>query len=209
MSKKFIELTGAKIGRWTVIERAGTDKWGSVLWKCICECGNEKLVRGVELKKGTSQSCGCLNQEQITKHGMYKSRPYKIWQGMKTRCTNSKQPNHERYGKRGITYNPRWESFENFWEDMGESYQDGLTIDRKNNQKGYSKDNCRWVTPHEQNKNMRSNVYLNHKGKKSTVEEISEQTGLLSTTIYNRRQRGWTDDKIINTSIIKKFANKK
>jgi len=202
-----IELTGTKKGRLTVIEQAGKDKWGSILWKCICECDNETIVRGVELKKGTTKSCGCLLKHKITHHGMSKTRPYKIWQGMKTRCTNKKQPNYERYGNRMIDYDQKWETFEGFWEDMKPQYQDGLTIERIDNSKGYSKDNCTWVTPHEQNMNMRTNVFINYNGLDYTVDDIVKMTGFPRSMIYRRNSIGWTGDQIINTPPRSKFSN--
>ena len=195
-----IELTGHKVGKLNVLEKTGTDKWGSILWKCVCECGNETIVRGVELKKGTTQSCGCLLQFKRTVHGMSKTRPYRIWQGMKTRCTNKKQPNYERYGERMIDYDPRWNMFVEFWKDMKESYQDGFTLERIDNYKGYSKDNCKWVTPHEQNMNMRSNVYINYNGINYTVDDIVKMTGFSRSIIYNRNRRGWTGEQIVNSA---------
>lgn len=204
---KVININGKRFGRWTVIERAGSDKYGTALWKCVCDCGNEKTVRGVELKKGTTQSCGCLHREITTKHGMSKSRPYKIWQGMKTRCTNQKQPNYERYGNRMIDYDQKWETFKGFWDDMKESYQDGLTIERMDNSEGYSKDNCKWVTPHEQNMNMRSNVYINYNGIDYMVDDIVKMTGFSRSLIYNRNRRGWSGEQIINTEPNTKYSN--
>ena len=204
---KIIELTGVKIGRLSVIERDGSDKWGSALWKCICECGNITTVRGVELKKGTTQSCGCLLKQKITKHGMSKTRPYKIWQGMKSRCTNQQQTNYERYGGRMIGYTPVWETFEVFWEDMKDTYQDRLTIERIDNSKGYSKENCKWATPHEQNMNMRSNVYINYNGIDYTVDEIVKMTGFSRSLIYNRNMRGWTGEQIVDSAPKTKYSN--
>ena len=206
MARK-LELKGKRFGRWTVLNRQGSTKYGEALWNCVCDCGTTRLVRASMLSNGTSKSCGCTTRESATTHGLSKTRQYHIWQAMKTRCTNIKQPNFERYGDRGITYDPRWEIFENFWEDMKTSYTDALTLERIDNSKGYSKENCRWATPHEQNMNMRSNIFIKHKDKLLTVAEVSKLTCLSATTIYNRRQRGWSDAKIISTPVIEKFAN--
>jgi len=126
---------------------------------------------------------------------------------MKTRCTNTNQPNYERYGDRGITYDPYWETFENFWNDMKSSYADTLTLERIDNFKGYSKENCQWATPHEQNMNMRSNVFIKYKEKLLTVLEVSKLTGIPMSTIYGRKQKGWSDEKIMSTQTRSKHTN--
>jgi hypothetical protein len=97
-------------------------------------------------------------------------------------------------------YDPRWETFENFWEDMKASYTDTLTLERIDNSKGYSKENCRWATPHEQNMNMRSNVFIKYRDRFLTVSEVSKLTGIATSTIYGRKQSGWSDEKIISAS---------
>jgi len=198
---KAMDLTEKKFGRWTVIERADSDKYGTAMWKCVCTCGNERTVRGVELKNGTSKSCGCLNHEIITKHGMHKSRPYKIWQGLKTRCTNSKQPNHERYGDRGIDYPERWKTFEGFWEDMQETYHDGLTIDRIDNSNGYSKDNCHWITPFEQNRNMQSNIFIEYNGTKYCLTDLATKIGIPRRRLYYLHNQGYSGMDLIKQAL--------
>ena len=201
-------LAGKRFGRWVVIERAGSTERYAALWKCVCDCGTERLVRGTALKNGKSMSCGCVNYEAHTTHGMVHTRPYRIWQGMKTRCMNKKQPIYESYGAHGITYDPSWESFERFWEDMKESYDDTLTIERIDNSKGYSKENCKWATYSEQNLNRESNILIKYKDRFWTVVDVSKLTGLAITTLYNRKKRGWSDEKITSTPTITKFANK-
>lgn len=110
---------------------------------------------------------------------------------------------------KGISYPKKWENFEGFYEDMGETYREGLTIDRINGTKGYSKENCRWANYDTQNNNKINNIMLNYEGQKLTVNKIAELTSLLPTTIYNRRRRGWSDEKIINTSPIEAYRRDK
>ena len=153
--------TGKRYGRWTVIAFAANHN-GKSYWKCRCDCGVEKDVMGKNLRNGRSQSCGCLmaelSAEKATSHGRCRTRTYHIWGAMKTRCTNKNYPQYDDYGGRGITVCERWlHSFENFLADMGEC-PDGLTIERRNNDAGYCKDNCKWATRAEQNNNKRNSV---------------------------------------------------
>lgn len=196
-----LKLSGKTFGKWTVVKRAGSTKRGESLWKCICKCGTERLVRGKNLVTGDSMSCGCENK--IT-HGMADTRPYRIWQSMKTRCTNMNQPNYERYGKRGITYDPQWEIFENFWADMKDSYTDSLTLERIDNYKGYSKENCRWATPHEQNRNMRSNIFIMYDGIKYCLSDLAILLGISRKKLYYHHAKGLRGNELID----KVFGNK-
>lgn len=196
-----LNLAGKMFGKFTVIKHNGTDKYGAALWECSCECGNIAVVRGTSLTSGNSTQCkNCANRT----HGLSSTNFYKVWQGMKTRCTNPKAINFDNYGGRGISYDVSWEQFENFYQDMIGGYEDGLTLERKDNLKGYSKENCKWVTPKEQNQNMRCNVYIDYQGAKLSADDVSKITGLTRFAIYHRHRRGWTGERIINTPQIPK-----
>lgn len=153
---------GERFGRLTVLEATKTVVYPSksrVLYhECRCDCGTVKFVTIYALRKGHTQSCGCLQADKTSTasrtHGLSKTRIYRIWSCIITRCTNPNAINYERYGGRGITVCDRWRKFENFLEDMGEP-SPGLTIDRLDNDKGYSKENCAWRTPTEQARNRR------------------------------------------------------
>lgn len=116
-----------------------------------CSCGSEpKTYLISELRSGKTKSCGCWNTEKITKHGMNQSRAYQCWADMKTRCDNSSNKYYDYYGGRGITYCDKWKTFEGFWEDMKDTYKDDLTLNRRDNDGAYCKENCCWDTKHFQ-----------------------------------------------------------
>ena len=151
------DLSGKVFGRLTVISFNGRSG-SQYLWNCQCECGKTNTPSRSSLVSGKSKSCGCLARERSaesqTKHGKSKDRVYKIYIGMKKRCNNKNSSNFKNYGAKGIKLCSRWEdSFDNFFEDMGDGYRDNLTIDRIDGEKGYSKDNCRWATMQVQNSN--------------------------------------------------------
>jgi len=149
------DLTDKIFGRITVIKVVGKSSSGNLIWECKCDCGKITNVRASSLKSGDTRSCGCLQRESATKHSMYGTRTYITWYSIKGRCNNPRIDSYPYYGLRGITYTPKWETFEGFYEDMGKR-PEGKTIDRIDPDGNYTKDNCRWATAKEQRANQRS-----------------------------------------------------
>lgn len=111
-------------------------------------------------------------------HGMTKTRPYKIWSGIMRRCYNKNEKCYSRYGGKGILVSKSWKNFVNFWNDMESTYFDKCSIDRINNNKGYSKENCRWVKLSEQSKNRRNVILYEHNGEKLSASDWDRKLGL-------------------------------
>lgn len=209
-NRSFKNLKGQVFGRLTVISINHTTRLGTY-WNCVCECGNECVVLTTKLSNGHTTSCGCRKDEikrdieKLNKsHGKSKTKLYKIFSGMKARCYRKSCPNYNRYGGRGIIICKEWlDSFENFYNwSISNGYKSGLSIDRIDNDKGYSPDNCRWVSAKEQANNTRSTVFLTYKGETKSASEWSEITGIRQATIVRRKTSyGWTDEECLTIKI--------
>ena len=204
---KFIDLTGQKFGRLTVIERAENGKQGHTYWLCKCICGNKTIVRGNHLRKGLIRSCGCLESENrktmSTTHGLTKTRLYNIWGHIIQRCTNPNSKNYKRYGGRGITICEKWRNdFVSFYKwAINNGYKDDLTIDRIDNNKGYFPDNCRWTDKITQANNTRSNRFLTFNNKTQTIAQWARELELNANRIGDRLNHGWSIEKALTTPI--------
>ncbi|MBU2704099.1 hypothetical protein Ga0466249_005252 [Sporomusaceae bacterium BoRhaA] len=207
---KFIDITGQKFGRLTAIERAGVDRYGKILWLFSCNCGNQCIALGNSVRLGYKKSCGCIAKENAIKlskknitHGLTGTRLFVIWTNMINRCYSPKNKFWHIYGGRGITVCDEWRSnpqaFVNWAIDNG--YEDDLTIDRKNNNNGYSPDNCRWATQIEQANNQRSNRMITAFGKTKTAQQWADGIGIQRSTLVSRIDHGWTPESALSISI--------
>lgn len=212
-------LVGQKFGRLTALERVSDKYYGEyakVVWKCICDCGSVKEVLADCLLSGNTKSCGCLANEikhrtdnKYKKHGLHNTRLHKIWDGMKMRCYN---PNHEayfRYGGRGIFICDEWlnddNGFQNFYNwAMLNDYSNTLTLDRINNNKGYSPDNCKWSTNSEQQHNRNDNVIITNGNKTQYIDEWMKETGLSRGAIKWRLKHWGNTEKLFIPAIKRK-----
>lgn len=173
---------------------------GGIIGIFQCRCGNTKELQIYRVNKGHIQSCGCLigdrNKERST-HNKSRTPEYETWHTMKERCLNENHKAYKLYGGRGITICDRWlKGFENFYEDMGNRPSSKYSLDRKNNEQGYNKENCRWATQKEQALNRRTNVVIEYNGKKQTMVEWSIELKMNYQTLRKRIfESKWTIEK--------------
>lgn len=194
---------GKKFGRLTVTSftQVKSKNYSCVGWVVTCDCGNQRVVLPYHLVTGHTTSCGCYkgelrsqkNKTEKTTHGGRHERLYGIWHGMKQRCYDKNNKDYPKWGGRGIKICDEWKndyaSFRSWSVDNG--YNDSLTIDRIDSEKGYDPSNCRWVDFHTQatnRKNIRSYV-LN--GEEKNLKELADEYGIQYGTLYRRIKSGW------------------
>lgn len=207
---------GQRIGRWKILSLCDPyvfTKTGYTLnrYLCKCDCGNEKKVREDTLINGESQSCGCLSREyskeRMTTHGLSYTHLYSVWNDMLRRCYNSNRKDYKNYGGRGIKVCDRWlgdRGLQNFIDDMIQSYEEGLEIDRIDVDGDYSPENCRWVTRREQVINRRSfgsnfdTHFIEFDGKKLCISQWASELGIPSSIIVDRIGKlNWSVEKAL------------
>lgn len=206
--RKYTDLIGERFDRLLVKDWLGAvDKGVGNIFLCMCDCGNETTATYHELTSGGKRSCGCLRKEvQLachTKHGDSYSRLYKIYRGMLSRCYNTNQIGYKNYWGRGITVCDEWQDYKNFREwALTHGYNDNLTIDRIDNDKGYSPDNCRWITSFEQASNQRTNKNITINGETHTTSEWCRRYGISRGVVWHRmNDYNWDAKKALETPV--------
>ena len=204
------DISGNRYGRLVVLTKCGhaVDKKGrkrELFWECRCDCGRIAKAKSSRLTAGVTRSCGCIRDESRQKHknaalthGMSYRPEYAAWKDMKRRCDKATFKQYKDYGGRGIGYSKRWEDFSAFYADMG-ARPKGHSLERKDNNKGYGPNNCRWATRSDQALNRRT----------AKLVTVGSETGALAsflpreTLAYKRAQdriaRGWEPEKAIRT----------
>lgn len=208
----FEDIEGQRFGRLTVLPICERRKCGSgneLFCLCRCDCGKEVFKRVADLKRGRIKSCGCYKKEVFTRKGKGKyptvhhgeqNRLYRIYNCMKNRCGDV---NNHRYGGRGITVCDEWNTFEKFQEwALANGYEETLTIDRIDNNKGYSPENCRWVDERTQANNTSRNRTITYNGETRTVAEWARIKNVKYRAFYNRVRYGWSDEDTIATPVM-------
>ena len=182
--KRVKDISGKRFGRFVVVEFVDTRKRQS-RWLCKCDCGNTKVIYKGNLTTGNTKSCGCLSLEVRITHGESKTRLYRIWEGIRRRCSNIKHEYWECYGGRGISVCQEWQdSYEVFrdWAKIN-GYDKSLTIDRKDNDGNYEPSNCRFITSAENSRNKRDT--------KLNWDKVNQIRELRKTTKMSSREIGY------------------
>jgi len=190
---RFIKREGQRFGRLLVIKRAGSNKQKTATWECLCDCGKMVVMAANNLQSGNSRSCGCLQRELTSarskRHGLTKTTCYNAWFNMKQRCTNAKGDDVKNYQNRGIMYCKEWEHFLNFYRDVGDKPANTY-LDRIDNEKGYSKENCKWSTPAESALNKRSSKTWHILGQQFPTSKDAAIALGVSEAVIHRRCKG-------------------
>ncbi len=190
--KKSKDMTGYRCGLLVAVGPTTERRGKSVVWECLCDCGNIKYASQAGLKRGTPKSCGCMPLPPpplCVKHGMVGHPLYKVWEGMMARCYNKTNKDYEHYGGRGIVVCDRWHDPRNFAADMSPRPA-GHSLDRIDNSSGYSPDNCRWATTFEQAANRRNNKLFTINGETLHQKEWCRRCNIAVSTFTNRLNEG-------------------
>jgi len=177
-----------KYNRLTIIKELERRN-GRRCFECQCTCWNIHMVLLSNLTTWKIKSCWCLNKELSSQrryiHWFTKTPIYACWEWLRHRCNRKSYHWYDRYWWRWITYDPRWESFIEFYKDMWWSYKRGLTLDRKDNNWNYNRANCRWVTHADQARNRNNNILY----KWRCLSEWCDQLWLKYSIVRERYRR--------------------
>lgn len=202
-------LAGERFGKLVVIGSVSEPFQSTTRWKCICDCGNYAYPAAHNLINGRSTSCGCLRRirasefaKSRTKHGGSGTRLYRIWRSMINRCYYKKDRCYSTYGGSGITICGEWRDNFGAFRDwaIANGYNDSISIDRIDVQKGYTPENCRWADRFEQANNRADTVYLTYNGSTKPITVWAQELGMPRSVLYQRiRYYGWEAERALTT----------
>lgn len=187
----FKDLTGLKFNFLTAV-RFSQMRNSRAYWIWKCECWLELELSGaiVTRKAKPQKSCKKCYDKRRLLHGMTNTKEFFAWRGILSRCNNKADEAYHNYGGRGITVCKRWLQFNNFFYDMGYAPSKKHSIDRVDNNKGYSKSNCRWATIQEQHRNKRTTRIIEYNGEKMCLKDWANKLGVNYYALMNRLNRG-------------------
>lgn len=178
-------------------------------WTFKCDCGNETVTNSSSVVRGKTRSCGCLQKETIANvgysnatHGHSRTPEYGTWLAMHRRCSDKDAPGYENWGGRGITVCERWKELSNFIADMGPRPKGRYTLERVNNELGYSPENCVWASYHTQHRNKRTNINVEYNGQTMCLKDAAKLAGINYSTVCKRISAlGWTPQQAITAPV--------
>ena len=202
--RAFKDLTGQKFSRLLVLERVENSKSGKARWRCRCDCGNEIIATGAHLLSGNTKSCGCWKKQRVLetniKHGLAHSKAYWNWQAMKNRCYNPDFQQYADYGGRGITVYEPWRNdfaaFFNYVSRLEHFGEEGMTLDRIDNDGNYEPGNLRWISRKMQTRNRRNTIIVEYNGEKMALAEAAEKSGIKRGILQARYHAGDRGEKL-------------
>jgi len=214
---KRIDLTKQRFGRLVVISAKEQDTHGMMVWECKCDCGKTSYIRSGDLRPGKVVSCGCYSRdiarERATKHHLSNDRLYCIYNNMVARCHRKSNKSFKDYGARGIGICKEWDNnFPAFAKWALESgYKSNLTIERKDVNKGYSPENCTWITNEAQAINRRTTHWVTYKGETMPLSYLAQKVGVTRQAIRDREDKFNKDYEAIVNDILssKKHTSRK
>jgi hypothetical protein len=198
MKTQIKAATGKKFGFLTVVSIESSKKC-----KVKCDCGNQKIISIWEFNNCRHKSCGCkkskLISSKLSKISKNKMHLYNRWAGMMARCNNKNHNSYKNYGGRGITVSEKWKNFNSFFDDMGNTYKKGMSIDRIDNNLGYFKENCKWSTPSEQARNTRKNIIIETPKGKMSLPEACELFQISYSALKQRiKKLNWKGSRLFS-----------
>jgi len=208
-SNKLKLIAGIKYNFLTTTGNHRSIKWKNE-WECVCICGVVKYINAHLVSSGKVKSCGCIRKTRPNRktHGKSRTKMYNRWFKMLERCRNEANAAYKNYGGRGISVCDEWLDYEVFYRDMGEPPFKGAEIDRRNNDLGYNKENCRWVNRKTNSNNTRQCHNVTYDGETKTITEWAESIGMNPKTLMTRFERGWSVKKALSIPTITTFKRK-